>query len=188
MNKLISPKTTALTFGILVICFVVAFYVVAWQEPTEVPPGGNVPAPLNVGSDGQTKEGGLTINGVLETLQDMIVNLVTIKGNGDMSPNLNSDRVDDFHAADLMAQTGGGGGAFTRWGATSCPSGWAVAYTGKGFFPFISSTNGIGASDVICSSGLSGSGSYVSGLGGGWSDGQKFYGPGYYMLCAVCIK
>ncbi len=36
----------------------------AWQEPTEAPPGGNVPAPINVGSANQTKDGGLTIGGV----------------------------------------------------------------------------------------------------------------------------
>ena len=54
---IVSPKTTALTFGILVICFAVAFYVIAWQEPSQSPPGGNVSAPINVGSEPQSKEG-----------------------------------------------------------------------------------------------------------------------------------
>jgi hypothetical protein len=59
MNKLISPKITALTFGVLVISFGVAFYAVAWQEPTVSPPGDNVATPLNVDSEGQSKQGWL---------------------------------------------------------------------------------------------------------------------------------
>ena len=62
MNKIISPKIIALTFGILVVSFAVAFYVIAWQEPSQAPPGGNVPAPLNVGPTGQSKSGGLILN------------------------------------------------------------------------------------------------------------------------------
>jgi hypothetical protein len=65
MNKLISPKImvrvphhiTALTFGVLVISFAIAFYVVAWQEPTQAPPQGNVDAPINVGTEPQAKAG-----------------------------------------------------------------------------------------------------------------------------------
>jgi len=34
MNKLVSPKLVALTFGVLIVSFLAAFYVVAWQEPT----------------------------------------------------------------------------------------------------------------------------------------------------------
>lgn len=62
MDKLISPKITALTFGILIISFLAAFYVVAWQEPSQAPPGGNVPTPLNIGNVGQSKVGGLILN------------------------------------------------------------------------------------------------------------------------------
>ncbi|MDP3990765.1 MAG: hypothetical protein Q8P63_00445 [Candidatus Nealsonbacteria bacterium] len=62
MQKQISPKIIALTFGILVISFLAAFYVVAWQEPTQAPPGGNALPPLNAGNIGQSKEGGLILN------------------------------------------------------------------------------------------------------------------------------
>jgi len=34
----------------------------AWVEPKESPPNGNLPAPINVGSLGQTKTGGLILN------------------------------------------------------------------------------------------------------------------------------
>jgi len=96
MNKLASPKIVALAFGVLVVSFAVGFYVFAWQEPTEAPPEGNVPTPLNVGLDHQTKEGDLTI-GIAE-----------IHGDGSMGPELNADKLDDYHAADLMAGVGGG--------------------------------------------------------------------------------
>ncbi len=36
--------------------------VFAWTEPTQTPPGDNVPAPLNIGSGGQSKVGGLILN------------------------------------------------------------------------------------------------------------------------------
>lgn len=145
MNKQISPKITALTFGILTISFLAAFCVVAWQEPSQVPPGGNAPTPLNVSATAQTKEGNLTINGILKTLQDMIVNIVTIKGDGSMSPNLNSDKLDDYHAADLLAgvvdKFGGSTlvnygsympGPPASWNVSPCPAGWTQAGLGAG--------------------------------------------------------
>ncbi len=61
-NKQLSPKTVSLVFSILILCFVIGFYVIAWIPPDQSPPGGNVPAPLNVGPDGQEKAGGLILN------------------------------------------------------------------------------------------------------------------------------
>jgi hypothetical protein len=39
-------------------------FALAWVEPTQAPPDGNVPGPINVGSGAQTKAGSLTIGGV----------------------------------------------------------------------------------------------------------------------------
>ncbi len=61
-NEQLSPKTVSLVFSILILCFVIGFYVIAWIPPDQSPPGGNVPAPLNVGPDGQEKAGGLILN------------------------------------------------------------------------------------------------------------------------------
>jgi len=58
----VSPKLVSLVFGILVGCFVVGFYILAWTEPTASPPAENVPLPLNVSNIGQVKEGGLIIH------------------------------------------------------------------------------------------------------------------------------
>ncbi len=62
MNKQISPKIVSLVFSVLILCFVISFYVIAWTPPSKNPPGGNVDTPLNVGPDAQYKEGGLILN------------------------------------------------------------------------------------------------------------------------------
>jgi len=40
-----------------------------WQEPTQDPPGGNRPVPLDVSATAQTKAGGLTIQGAAATVR-----------------------------------------------------------------------------------------------------------------------
>ena len=55
-------KSVALILGVLTMSFLVGYLAFAWTEPTAPPPGGNVPAPLNVGNVGQSKEGGLILN------------------------------------------------------------------------------------------------------------------------------
>lgn len=68
MKKQISPKLIALSFSVLTILFLTAFYVFAvWTEPTAAPPEGNVDAPVDVGASPQRKAGPLTIGGVFET-------------------------------------------------------------------------------------------------------------------------
>ncbi|MFH1714093.1 MAG: hypothetical protein ABH831_00645 [Candidatus Nealsonbacteria bacterium] len=137
MNKLVSSKIVALTFGALVIVFLAAFYAVAvWQDPSQGPPEGNVGAPLNVSNIPQTKEGPLTIangggdalilrnggdlniynadnsgsallytdnDGELITPGNLKVGSVVLRGDSSISDNLNADRIDDYHAADLLA-------------------------------------------------------------------------------------
>ncbi|MCX6738300.1 MAG: hypothetical protein NTY11_02710, partial [Candidatus Parcubacteria bacterium] len=55
----ISPKVISLSFAVIVMLFVTAFYIFAWTEPTTAPPGGNVAVPINTGSDSQFKTGKL---------------------------------------------------------------------------------------------------------------------------------
>jgi len=61
VKKGFSPKVVSIAFGIFIFLFVLAFYVIAWTEPGSAPPGGNVPAPINVGDTGQAKAGNLGI-------------------------------------------------------------------------------------------------------------------------------
>jgi hypothetical protein len=55
----ISPKIISLSFAVIVMLFVTAFYIFAWTEPTTTPPGGNVAVPINTSSDSQYKTGKL---------------------------------------------------------------------------------------------------------------------------------
>ena len=55
-------KEIILLFSFLFFGFLISYIVLAWTEPTQSPPGGNVPAPINVGPVGQAKEGGLILN------------------------------------------------------------------------------------------------------------------------------
>ena len=55
-------KTIALLVGVVAMALAISYFVFAWTEPTQAPPGGNVPAPLNVGPAGQSKAGGLILN------------------------------------------------------------------------------------------------------------------------------
>lgn len=45
----------------------------AFQPPTTAPPGGNVGAPINVGPNGQTKLGGITLNASLIPAPDGLI-------------------------------------------------------------------------------------------------------------------
>lgn len=45
----------------------------AFQPPTTAPPGGNVGAPINVGPNGQTKLGGITLNTSLTPAIDGLI-------------------------------------------------------------------------------------------------------------------
>jgi hypothetical protein len=55
-------KQIAFILSAVVLATIVGYLVFAWTEPTEAPPEGNVPAPINVGSNAQIKQGALQIN------------------------------------------------------------------------------------------------------------------------------
>jgi hypothetical protein len=50
------------SFAIAAVLFVAASVVAAWAGPTQAPPNGNVPAPINVGTIDQIKDGGIGVN------------------------------------------------------------------------------------------------------------------------------
>lgn len=95
-QKQVSPKVIALVFGILVVSLVAAFYAIAWNSPTELPPEGNVPAPINVGTEPQGKAGRLSVT----ELYDF----------NDSSYYLNPDNVSTLKALDMA----GGGGSYLK--------------------------------------------------------------------------
>ena len=136
MNSIVSSKTIALTFGVLVVCFTAGFYIIAWQEPSQTAPEGNVAAPLNTGSLPQSKSGSLSApifydsqdsnyylnpDGSSNLSGDLNVGNIVIKKDGSISTNLNADKVDDLNAADLLAA--GGGSIYSIKCAWSCADG-----------------------------------------------------------------
>jgi hypothetical protein len=50
------------SFAVAAVLFVAASVVAAWAGPTQAPPNGNVPAPINVGTIDQIKDGGIGVN------------------------------------------------------------------------------------------------------------------------------
>ena len=59
MAKQTLYKTAPLCLGVLAVSFLLGYIVLAWTEPSVAPPGGNVDAPINVGTDYQVKDGDL---------------------------------------------------------------------------------------------------------------------------------
>jgi hypothetical protein len=55
-------KVLPLCLGVILAISLVNYLVLAWTEPNQTPPGGNVNAPINVGNTGQSKSGGLILN------------------------------------------------------------------------------------------------------------------------------
>jgi hypothetical protein len=66
-----------------------ASYVFAWTAPTQPPPNGNVPAPINVGSAAQVKDGGLGVNAI------------SVFGNGYVQGNLGVGVTIPTHALEV---------------------------------------------------------------------------------------
>jgi uncharacterized protein (TIGR02145 family) len=61
-------KKIGTVLGVSFSVFLVSFVVLAdWQGPTDIPPEQNLPAPINVGSESQIKDGALGISGVFQT-------------------------------------------------------------------------------------------------------------------------
>ena len=103
-----------------------AYLAVAFTEPTQAPPGGNVPAPLNVGSIGQSKSGGLILN-----TGGAAIGLIVDKGDVGIGTPSPTQKLDV--AGYVKGQTGLciGNDCRTSWPAATytptCPSGYADA-------------------------------------------------------------
>lgn len=112
--------------------------VLAFSEPTQAPPGGNVDAPINTGSALQTKSGSLDILGALSVgssanPQNFCLNgtcyTSLTSGGGGGSPLLENGI--SAHTEDQCANAGGsvvaagGSGNVCRFNQSSCPAGWS---------------------------------------------------------------
>lgn len=80
-------KTIALTAGVLVLSGAMVLVVIAWTGPTEPPPLDNAPAPINTGSEAQTKTGDLIVRNFAlgaSVLEGSISNVDQIIGYNDL--------------------------------------------------------------------------------------------------------
>ncbi|KKN91748.1 hypothetical protein LCGC14_0214160 [marine sediment metagenome] len=97
MSK-VNYKTLTLTLGLIAFSFLFVWYVFAqWTEPTAVPPGDNVPAPLNVGGVTQYKSGALGVGGLFAT--DSATYLATLGGNVGIGTTNPTNKLTFFSAA-----------------------------------------------------------------------------------------
>jgi len=64
MEKKCAQKVLPLTVSVAILSLATACFITAWTEPSS-PPTNNVPAPINVGSTTQTKNGSLNVLGNL---------------------------------------------------------------------------------------------------------------------------
>jgi len=171
------PKTLVLCFGVLVMIFVLNYLVLAWTEPTQSPPGGNVPAPLNVGNNSQTKQGMLILNasGTFQNGLGVFGNVIVLNGNvgiGISFPNSKLDVIGSIHGTNNLDIDGKisasgniqalgsiqAGGALIA-GNSSDPINGAIRFTGSGFEGYYNGKwnklGGIGTTVTLTGSGQS---------------------------------
>ncbi|HBB44198.1 MAG: hypothetical protein UW27_C0011G0010 [Parcubacteria group bacterium GW2011_GWA1_44_13] len=109
-------------------------YAFAWTAPTATPPTGNVSAPINTGTDLQTKAGNLTVANLgantITLTGTATVNDVYITSIGKWASELFPvNLVNGQHTASQCSGLGGStvditGGKLCKLAGASCPAGW----------------------------------------------------------------
>ncbi len=79
MSK-IKNQLLPLILSVLILSFLTAYWIFAWDEPGSSPPAGNVATPINTGSTAQTKTGALTVT-ILTTSGGVLYLDDSIEGN-----------------------------------------------------------------------------------------------------------
>jgi hypothetical protein len=142
MNKQISYKVVSVVFGVLVICFAIAFYAIGWTEPFSNPPGNNVPAPITTKGN-QIKDGGLQVSAfrnIGPTLLDDGTpgNTVSDGLKLDVEGKVGATEYCDENGNNckIATEIGGGGGipsgAVMTFNLVACPSGWSELVAARG--------------------------------------------------------
>jgi hypothetical protein len=104
-----NSKNLSLLFSSL-ITFLISYLVFAWQEPTLPPPQGNIPAPLNVSLQAQSKEGAL----VLGNNPSVTTGLIVRYGNVGIGTTAPSEKLHIFSNTNLnlLLESDGGNADF----------------------------------------------------------------------------
>ncbi len=175
----------------------------AWVEPDQMPPNGNIAAPLNTGSLAQSKIGGLIIS-----IGNAAYGLIVKNGNSGFGTETPTERVDvngniklNGKIIGLQAPTdandavnkgyvdamGGGGGTYTAWGITECAPGWTKAYGGFSIISVSAYAGAISAGNTVCAvtDKLEGT---VDNIYLRWITAEQPTNRYKNMPCAVCVK
>jgi len=98
--RLTLPKVAMISVAVLIFSIgIQALGAGAWTPPTAPPPGGNVAAPINAGSAGQTKIGGLILNtgsapnGLIVQNGNVGIGTMTPTANLDVKGTINTDNL-----------------------------------------------------------------------------------------------
>jgi hypothetical protein len=165
-------KNTTYWAGILTLGIVLGVtikMVGAWVEPDQMPPGGNIAAPLNTGNVGQTKLGGLILNtggsaiglivekglvgiGTTTPQAELDVNGYIRAHNLNLNNNLNvggnTNINGNLNVNGTINGKGGSGGGFGEWKAVPWNSvqkaetdGIVFGWGGYGQFPIYTDSN-----------------------------------------------
>jgi len=102
---------------------IATFFIYAWTEPTQSPPQGNVPAPINVGAGTQYKSGALGIGGVFRGYSNAIFDGNV--GIGTTAPNRKLELVSDVSGLSFEAGTGSPNSGVIRFGDNT---GWKLHF------------------------------------------------------------
>ncbi len=148
----------------------------AWVEPDQLPPNGNIAAPLNTGSFAQSKIGGLIL-GLGNTLYGLIVKngnsgfgtetpteKIDVNGNiklngriiGLQAPVAGQDAANKDYVNQYVDAMGGGGSSYeTVWGTTECAPGDVKIYDGVATIGMshVSGLQLLGGGGVFCKKG-----------------------------------
>ena len=117
MKKNIYFYTNLLAWGL--VFFLIGNYVFGWTTPSVPPPNDNLPAPINVSSDPQTKSGNLTIGGNLTT------------GGFKMAIGAGADKILTTDASGVASWQTPAGGEDTWITTQTCSTDYALQSVGK---------------------------------------------------------
>ncbi len=150
----------------------------SWAGPTAAPPGNNTPAPLNVGSTGQTKAGPLVVNSSGSVSPGLLVNSGITVSSGDVTV---AGKIGTSGFSPTSGYPSGWGGGVHTWDV------YAQGTVGAGpsggpLKAYLNSAGDIGATGSITAGGVvkggdvcTTAGKCLSSVGGGSSDTIPVY-------------